>query len=359
MFTERVETLIVGGGLSGLFAGYLLSQQKQSFVLLEARDRLGGRIYSPEYQGFHTDLGPSWYWPEIHPKMHRLIDVLGLSGYPQFEMGMGRFQRVDGAVQNVRGYTAQPRSFRLVGGMTALVDRLFQDIPKAALYLDHPVCQIEREPHGALVSVGTLEKTPSRQFYARNVILALPPRLAAATILFAPELSHELTQAMLKTGTWMAGQAKFFALYDSPFWREKGLSGQAFSDCGPLAEIHDGSNQNKGPYGLTGFVGLPAVQRRQTPRMKQTILGQLEQIFGRPAAQPAAFFYRDWSEEQFTATSFDQPPMTVHPVYCPPAGQTAIWNGCIRFAGTETADAQGGYLEGALASAERAVRYTG
>ena len=47
--------------------------------------------------------------------------------------------------------------------------------------------------------------------------------------------------------------------------------------------------------------------------------------------------------------------MHEHPVYHPPAGQTCTWDGTIPFAGTETVSQNGGYLEGALAAAERAV----
>jgi monoamine oxidase len=47
--------------------------------------------------------------------------------------------------------------------------------------------------------------------------------------------------------------------------------------------------------------------------------------------------------------------MVEHPVYHPPEGRTAIWNDTVLFAGTETAEQQGGYLEGALGAAERAV----
>lgn len=47
--------------------------------------------------------------------------------------------------------------------------------------------------------------------------------------------------------------------------------------------------------------------------------------------------------------------MYEHPHYSPPAGQTTIWDGIIHFAGTETASQHGGYLEGALNAAERAV----
>ena len=69
MSTETVDTMIIGGGLSGIYAAYLLSQRNKPFVVLEARERIGGRILCPEHQEFFSDLGPSWYWPSIHPKM--------------------------------------------------------------------------------------------------------------------------------------------------------------------------------------------------------------------------------------------------------------------------------------------------
>jgi len=352
---DVIQTTIIGGGLSGIYAAYLLSQRNKSFVILEARERVGGRILCPEHQGFFSDLGPSWYWPEIHPKMAHLIQVLGLEGYRHFEEGMGCFQSFVGSVRTVRGYVMEPLSWRLFGGMTALTKKLSEEIPENTIRLNHPVCRIEKTVEGALVSVGELEREPWAKFRTQKVILALPPRLAASTILFDPELSHNLTQEMLKIGTWMAGHAKFYALYEEPFWRQTGLSGQAFSERGPLSEIHDGSNNSQCPYGLTGFVGIPAVQRTQQDLVGEAILSQLATIYGKPASQPVAFFYKDWACERFTATQFDQPSMYEHPLYHPPAGQTSIWDGTIHFAGTETANQHGGYLEGALSAAERSV----
>lgn len=352
---ETVDTLIIGGGLSGIYAAYLLSRRKHPLVVLEARDRLGGRILCPEHHGFFPDLGPSWYWPEIHPKMARLIQAMGLKGYRQFEEGRGRFQSSLGTVRSVGGYTMEPASWRLSGGMMAIIRRLCEDIPEDAVRLGHPVCKIERQGEAALVSVGELEREPRSRFRASKVILALPPRLAALTILFEPDLSHDLTQAMLKIGTWMAGQAKFCALYEKAFWRDAGLSGEAFSERGPLCEIHDGSNNGRGAYGLTGFVGIPAVHRCQQQLLVEAILSQLGAIYGKPASQPLAFFYQDWALERFTATPYDQPPMVEHPLYHPPAGQTSIWDNIIHFAGTETSGQHGGYLEGALIAAERAA----
>ena len=45
MFTQTVDTIIIGGGLSGMYAAYLLSKKNISFVVLEARERIGGRMF--------------------------------------------------------------------------------------------------------------------------------------------------------------------------------------------------------------------------------------------------------------------------------------------------------------------------
>jgi len=78
---------------------------------------VGGRILSPEHQGLFADLGPSWYWPMVNPKLKALIQTLGLKGYPQFETGLSRFQARDGHVESITGYPMDPPGWRLTGGM--------------------------------------------------------------------------------------------------------------------------------------------------------------------------------------------------------------------------------------------------
>ena len=355
MHTEKVDTIIIGGGLSGIYAAFLLAKKNKSFILLEARSRVGGRILSPEHQGFFTDLGPSWYWPMINPKVKALVQALGLKGYPQFETGLARFQAKDGHVETIAGYPMEPPGWRLNGGMFSLIKGLFERIPKDAIHLNHPVCEIQRLENGVGVIVGRHDQEAKCLLKASRIILALPPRLAASSILFTPDLSHNLTQAMLKTSTWMAGHAKFFTLYDKVEWRKMGLSGQGFSLSGPLGEIHDGSSEADRPNGLTGFVGIPALRRKNRDGMIQAILTQLSRLYGQEAGQPVSIYYQDWAKEEFTATEYDQRAVHNHPEYQPPSGKTSIWDGTFHFAGTETADHLGGYLEGALSSAERAV----
>ena len=355
MDTEKVDTLIIGGGLSGIYTAFLLAPEKKSLVLLESRSRVGGRILCPEYRGFFADLGPSWYWPVINPRINALIQALELKGYPQFETGWGRFQAKDGHAQTIAGYPMEPPGWRLAGGMISLVKGLCARIPEDVIRLDHPVCEIQRLDDGVRVTVGRLDREPKCRLKASQIVLALPPRLAARSILFTPDLSYDLTQAMLRASTWMAGHAKFFALYDQADWRKIGLSGQGFSLCGPLGEIHDGSSQTNRPYGLTGFVGIPALRRKDRETTIQAILTQLPLLYGPAAARPLSIYYQDWAREEFTATEYDRRAAHNHPEFLPPGGKTSIWDGTVHFAGTETADHLGGYLEGALSSAQRAV----
>ena len=112
MPTEPIDTLIIGAGLSGIYAAHLLAKKKRAFLVLEARERLGGRILCQAHQGYFSDLGPSWYWPDIHPKIRELTGALGLTGFRQYEDGHGRFQDPAGTVHTVRGFASQPPSWR-------------------------------------------------------------------------------------------------------------------------------------------------------------------------------------------------------------------------------------------------------
>ncbi|MEL7231600.1 MAG: FAD-dependent oxidoreductase [Pseudomonadota bacterium] len=51
---------IIGAGISGLTAAHMLSERGRAVTVLEARDRIGGRIWTDESLGFPIDLGASW-----------------------------------------------------------------------------------------------------------------------------------------------------------------------------------------------------------------------------------------------------------------------------------------------------------
>lgn len=352
--------LIVGGGLAGLTVARRLHQAGRAFLLLEARARLGGRILTvdaagtPAADGF--DLGPSWIWPDMQPAIAGLVDELRLPRFPQFSDGDLVFQvSPREAPRRFPGMRQEPESMRLAGGTGALIAALTADLPHSSLRLGAKVTEIALDDRA--VTVGFVDAAGAAQRIAvGHVILALPPRLLAATVRFTPALDPATARLWRETPTWMAPHAKFVAVYDRPFWREAGLSGTAQSRVGPLGEIHDATTAS-GQAALFGFVGVPADWRAEAGReaVVRASVQQLAHVFGPLAAAPRATLLHDWAADTLTATDDDRT-AGEHPMPATRPWVTGAWQGRIILAGSETSDDTPGYLTGAVAAAERAVR---
>ena len=350
---------IIGGGLAGLYAAYRLHSQGVPFHLLEARDRLGGRILTADAQGRASmdgfDLGPSWFWPSMHPEMATVVRALGLAIFPQHEDGDVLVERQSHRPpQRFEGYRQEPRSMRFVGGTGALVRALAERLPSGSLHLGTQVTALRLCDGSVTLSYRGTDGV-IREMAAEQVIAAVPPRLLDATIAFEPAVEPALRVRWRDMATWMAPHAKFFAVYDRPFWREAGLSGMAQSMVGPLGEIHDASTAS-GAAALFGFVGLDAAHRAAAGRdlLIQACIDQLARLFGADAAQPAATLLQDWAADPLTATADDRRG-GVHPM---PQRQPWVfgeWETRLTLAGSETSPSVPGYLAGALDAGERAA----
>ena len=55
----KVDTIIIGGGISGLSAGHFLSKKKKDFLILEARNRAGGVIQTEIHKNLICENGPN------------------------------------------------------------------------------------------------------------------------------------------------------------------------------------------------------------------------------------------------------------------------------------------------------------
>lgn len=236
-------------------------------------------------------------------------------------------------------------SWRVTGGLDALTTALADSLPDNRKRLNAAVVKLE-------MSDGRISATLSdgERLNADQVVLALPPRIAAQ-IDFSPVLPASTLQAMQSIATWMAGQAKVVAVYDTPFWRNDGLSGDAISHKGPMVEVHDASPANGGPYALFGFIGAPPQSRTDEQLLRQHLCAQLSRLFGPKAASPKQLYLKDWAFDPYTSTEADKAPLYAHPTYGLPLTMTNLWNNKLHFSGTEVAPAFGGYIEGALDAA--------
>ncbi len=350
--------IVVGAGLAGLLSAYLLEQQGQAVLLIESRDRIGGRVLSDAATAAESfiDLGPSWVWPSMNERLSEWTDKLGLQLFPQYRHGATVVESQDHQVNHYAATHAQePESQRWVGGAIALVNALLDRLQRTQLLLNTQVTLIQHAPEGGVILTAQGPQG-EQQLCGASVIVTLPPRLLAECIRWEPALPASLTAQWQHSPTWMAGQAKFVAAYKTPFWREAGLSGYAWSKAGPLVEIHDASDESGRSAALFGFVGVAAQWRVKMGEAEliQRSLKQLTNLFGPKAAQPEWIKLKDWAQDSHTATAADALPVSSHPTP-QPRNLPAPWNGLAYLAGSEFADDFNGYLEGAARSAELAL----
>lgn len=356
---KSCEIAVVGAGLAGLYAAWALNAAGIDFLVVEARNRLGGRIFSADASGQPSDdgfdLGPSWYWPAMQPAMASLISDLGLQSFAQNSEGDVVFERM--SREGPQRYSPQmpdQSSMRLSGGTAAAVRAVSRELSAERILLGSKVTAMSLGGSSVRLTVqGDGGETTTIE--ARHVIAALPPRLLEASVTFDPPQDDGTAKRWRDTATWMAPHAKFFAIYDQPFWRTNGLSGTAQSMVGPLVEIHDATTAS-GKAAIFGFVGVPADQRATVGEdvLKAACVSQLVRLFGPAAGDPVATLLKDWAADPLTATVADLVGGG-HPDVLDDAWVTGPWNGRLSLAGSETSPSEPGYLSGAVTAAQRAV----
>ena len=368
---QDIPVVIVGGGLSGLYAAFLLEQKGIAYRLLEARDTLGGRIVVAKYSDLHTannsadqaessaafDLGPSWFWPDYQTQLSTLIESLDLSRFAQFEEGDMMVERAANQPPvRMQGYKSAPPSMRLVGGMAALIEALYARLDASCIMTSQTIRQLNRTPqHIEVQSEDSSGHVTA--FRAQHVLLALPPRLVEGRIAFQPALPQDLSEQWRETATWMAPHAKYVAVYESPFWRNTGLSGAARSAIGPLTEIHDASTLES-DGSLFGFFGVPAQVRQSVSDtvLKEHCRAQLVRLFGTQASTPKAEYLKDWAQDPLIAMPADASGNGQHAVAPPSKPKTGVWQDCLTGCGSEWSAQFPGYVAGAIDAATVAVQ---
>ncbi len=362
----RADIIIIGGGLSGLALADQLEKSGMDYILLEARNRLGGRIETQkveiEHQSGHFDLGPAWYWPE-QPLMQEMIDRFGLNSFEQHSKGNLVFEDEFGTVNRDLEFATMEGSLRVSNGLFQLIQHIASGLNSKNIKQDAMVTKItltdqNKEQPKTRVTIQNSNGEKS-DVYGNKIVLAIPPRLVA-NLRFEPPLSSNILSVLNEVPTWMAGQAKALAIYKEPFWRKNGLSGDAMSRTGPLVEIHDASSEaperapnDKSLYALFGFIGVPALERKKNEEdLRNKILTQLGKLYGKEALSPLQFLLKDWAQEPLTATKEDLFPLPSSPSYGEVQNNlTDLWENRVILSSTEMAPNYRGYLEGALETA--------
>lgn len=349
-----VDVAIVGAGLCGLALARVLVARGLEVRVIEARERLGGRVFTQACQatGQALDLGATWFWPETEPRITALLSELGLASHAQHDPGdaLWLIDPNREPERRIESGGVHVGARRVKGGAARLADALAASLPTGCVR----TCLTVQ----ALRDRGTfIELLPSagQPLRARQVVLALPPRLIHEQIQFEPPLPAAVSEALLATPTWMATQAKSVTTFVQPFWQAAGHSGNAFVRHGQavLGEVFDASSEGAlGGGALGGFVALNAAQRENFKRgLPLLIDSQLAQLFGQQAQNGHAYL-QDWANEPWTCSTVDrnQPP---EPPRNEPLLRQPLWAGRVFLGGSETAAHGAGHMEGALESADR------
>jgi monoamine oxidase len=234
----------------------------------------------------------------------------------------------------------------VAGGAGETAKRVARELGDA-VRLSSPVRQIAHD--GDVVRVTSEAATVA----ARHAVVALPP-VMITQIAFDPPLPDDRS-ALYKQA--VAGhETKTLVVYDEPFWRNDGLSGQTF-EPGSGAEVTlDASPPSGRPGVIAVFTFGPVAQKwddADPADRRRAIVDALTRRLGPRAASPVDFVETLWKFEEWTqgCTMAHYAPgvLTAYGrLLAEPMGR-------VHWAGTETSTYSHGAIDGAVRSGERAA----
>jgi putrescine oxidase len=192
---------------------------------------------------------------------------------------------------------------RVVGGMQQVSIRMAAALGDDVI-LDAPVRTVRWNSDGATVFAdGDIE------VHAKRVVLAVPPNLYSR-ISYDPPLPRRQHQMHQHQSLGLV--IKVHAVYDTPFWREDGLSGTGFGASEIVQEVYDNTNHQDSRGTLVGFVSdakADAMFELDEQERRARILESIAHYLGPKALEPVVYYESDWGSEEWTrgayAASFD------------------------------------------------------
>jgi putrescine oxidase len=394
------DVVVIGAGACGLTAATALRGAGASVVVLEARDRVGGRLHTDTASGALLELGGQWVSPD-QAALKEIVSELGLELFSRYRDGESVYIGRDGVRTRYTGdiFPTTPETQAEIERLIALLDELVAEIdpdrpwdhPRARdldavtwrAFLEQRSDDAEARDNVALFIAEAMFTKPAHAFSALQALLMaasagsfsnlvdadfildarvvgglqqVPLRLAETlgedVLLGQPVRSIEWSDRGVVvhagTGTTVrAAQAivavppnlydridyvpalparrqvlhqhlslglviKVHAVYETPFWRQDGLSGTAFSPYRTVHEAYDNSNHGDPRGVLVGFVSdeqADHLLRMGPDERRASVLGSLADYYGDAARHPLLYAESDWASDEWTrgayAASFD------------------------------------------------------
>lgn len=327
--------IIVGAGLSGLTSAYQLKKTGETdFVILESRERIGGRILTNE----GVDLGATWFQTH-HQNVLRLLDELQVEKFHQYSKGRSVLVYSTMAPEHYfESDPNTPSAYRISGSSSAMIHTLAESVKDNTL-LETTVSKISEIGNRLVV------ETNNGVFSAEKVIVTIPPKIVTR-IEFKPELSEVVTRAMDSTHTWMSNAMKVGMTFKTPFWRDMNLSGTVIGQVGAVTELYDHGNAEDNSYALMGFLN-EGLRDYSSQERKKRILEYLTKYLGEEIGNYLTYEEKDWSQDMNTSSDSIKS-VYMSPSYGNPIFAKTYMNDRLIFSGAETSPIHGGYMDGAI-----------
>ncbi|MBZ9678853.1 flavin monoamine oxidase family protein [Mesorhizobium sp. ES1-1] len=414
---EQTDVVIVGGGFTGLSAAHALKAAGIGFVLLEARDRVGGRAEARQNGlGERIDSGGQFLCEDM-PELMALVEAYGKTLVETYVDGdfithpsmsveqaestydgamairerMNRIEPNDPSIQGISAASWLERqhdpsdaktAFRsMIEGLWCLpmdmvplwylIDndrRITNEVPELQYFLRETMQSLAQDLASQIGdrvrlndAVARIEHGPHGvrvvsahgAIQARQVLLALPP-VMAAKLDFAPALPPGLGGAL---GVWKSGAViKVLVRYPRPFWRERDLSGMVMWRDLPGLFACDASRDAE-HAALVVFIGGPLALRWHAlseAALRGEVTARLEDALGPEAANVIDFSSRDWIGDRWSGGAYSDIIVDVGAI----DAEETIRRGAapVHFASSELSPSFPGYVEGAIVAGRIAAR---
>ncbi|MGW4328879.1 flavin monoamine oxidase family protein [Nocardia sp. NPDC004573] len=257
-----------------------------------------------------------------------------------FQMASG------GGPSFVLGVKDAAQDARPIGGMGAIYRPMAAELGDS-IHLSQPVRCIHQDDEGVMV------RATGMTVRARRAIVAVPLAIAGQ-ISYRPMLPAD--RSFLHQRMPSGSIIKTSVVYDEPFWRDDGLSGQSVAPGSPATITIDACGATGHPGVLCVIIEGPIarqVGRLDDTERRRVVLDALAERFGRKAGAPVDFVEQNWSAERYSGGG-----MLSHA----PTGVLTEFGhalrepcGRIHWAGTESSAVMCGWIDGAVRSGERAA----
>lgn len=392
--TTVVDVCIIGAGLSGACIARTLASHNISFLVLDARNRIGGRLLTATKS--NGDLGGAWVWPRSEPNMINLLQELNIQTVPMYTDGTSMACTPNGKRHVIPDGQASmyaacgDGAIRVCGGASRVVSKLLEP---HSVHLGMRVTEIDysdkNEVKVKCMKMNSSSDDNATTIKCQAVVLAAPPKVLAKTITFLPSLPKQKFESMLATPTWMQDYGKVAISFPTNWWRQQRISGISIDQVGAVAtwwEACSGSDGDGNLPTLAGFVTdqgadvLHGIVCDEPSSLFEYIIESLKRVYGvdetamgmqdsatnieiRTEGAPGqdglivtngliTVSYKSWKEDDLTNAKVDADVGDFTCDYGDRDLQSIVEP--LFFAGTETAAGAHGHMEGAVVAAERA-----